>query len=698
MHSADYIYALSHRLKLLKRSAFVLLLCCSSFYLKSQTPVDDIMQQQQLENAAQTAGEDADLTELQEQRIYYAQHPLDINNASYADLVESGLMNELQAEALIFHIRKHGKLLRAEELQTIDGFDLLTIRSILPYITAKPESDLMRRGFSDILRNGKQQVIIRAQEVLEEQKGFSPRSEPDDTRYVGDPLKLYTRYRFTFGSQVSFGITGEKDAGEALFSGAQNNGFDFYSAHLFVKDRKLKALALGDYQLKYGQGLVIWSGLATGKTSDVINIKRNSAGIRPYTSVNEFSYLRGAAVSYDLGDVTADIFYSNRKLDASVSLTDSVSDELLITSFAEDGYHRTASEIAKKNAIKNELAGGHLNYRKGPLEVGLTGFYTKYGASLEENSTPYSQFDAAGNKFYNTGLHYSWNFRNLLFFGETARSGNNAYATLNGLMMSLDPRASFSLLYRNYGRDYEIIYNNAFRESDNANERGLYMGLSLIPVKSITWNSYVDIFRFPWLRYQVDGPSYGSEFLTQVTWTPDRTSALYIRFKQQDKQENYKGVSAVDELINARQRNIRVNASYKISPSFTLQSRVEFNLRKEGALPEKNGTVLFQDVQYARLGSPVAVSVRYAVFDTDDYDTRIYAFENDIPGVFSIPSYYYKGRRAYITLRWKVIRHLDFWVRYGITVYDNMDVIGSGLDEISGNHKSDIKAQVRLEF
>jgi hypothetical protein len=666
--------------------------------LVAQVPDPDVQQQQQLENVAQSAGEDADLTELEEQRQYLSQHPLDINNASYQELIESGLFNELQAEALLYHISRNGKLMRAEELQTINSFDLLTIRSLLPYINIKAEPDLFRRGFADILKNGKHQIIVRTQQVLEEQKGFSPREKPTDTRYEGSSLKLFTRYRFTFGNQISIGITGEKDAGEEFFSGSQKNGFDFYSGHIFFKEGKLKSFVLGDYQLKYGQGLVIWSGLATGKTSEVINIKRNSVGIRPYTSVNEFSYLRGGAASYEFGKVTVDAFYSNRKLDATVIQNDSINDDFLITSFAQDGNHRTPNEIDKKNAIRNEIIGGHVKYTSNSMEIGITGFHTSYSSALEKNTSPYNQYDAYGNEFSNIGINYSYNFRNLLFFGETAQSGNGAFATINGLMMSLDPRASFSLIYRNYGREYEIIYNNAFRESDNANEKGLYMGLSVTPIKSITWNSYVDIFKFPWVRYQVDGPSYGNEFLSQVTWTPDRKSAIYLRFRQQEKEENLKLESRIDELVKARQRNIRINATYKISSSFSFQSRLELNLRKVEGSAIQNGTVLFQDLQYNKLGSPVTASLRYAVFDTDNYDTRIYAFENEIPGVFSIPSYYYQGRRMYLLLRYKVTRNIDFWVRYGTTIYDNVETVGSSLDEISSNHKSDLKMQLKWEF
>ncbi|MEZ4759397.1 MAG: hypothetical protein R2810_06365 [Flavobacteriales bacterium] len=52
--------------------------------------------------------------------------------------------------------------------------------------------------------------------------------------YLGPSYKLYTRYRFRYRQNISFGITAEKDEGEEFFTGAQPDGFDFYSAHLFT--------------------------------------------------------------------------------------------------------------------------------------------------------------------------------------------------------------------------------------------------------------------------------------------------------------------------------------------------------------------------------------------------------------------------------------------------------------------------------
>ncbi|MFZ1618028.1 MAG: hypothetical protein WAT41_11825, partial [Flavobacteriales bacterium] len=87
-----------------------------------------------------------------------------------------------------------------------------------------------------------------------------------------------------------------------------------------------------------------------------------------------------------------------------------------------------------------------------------------------------------------------------------------------------------------------------------------------------------------------------------------------------------------------------------------------------------------------------------ALFSTDSYDARIYAFESDVPGVFSLPPVYGQGLRWYGMVRWSVARGIDVWARYGSWAYLHQDAISSGLQEISGDRRSDLKLELRLKF
>ena len=175
---------------------------------------------------------------------------------------------------------------------------------------------------------------------------------------------------------------------------------------------------------------------------------------------------------------------------------------------------------------------------------------------------------------------------------------------------------------------------------------------------------------------------------------------MYVRIREKNKQENtaVNLTEGIDYLVYEKQTSYRFNYSYKISETFKIKGRAELvNYDKEES-PFETGYLLYQDVAFKPKSNPFSFTFRYAIFDTKSYNSRIYAYENDVLYSFSIPAYYNRGTRTYLTVKYKIRRGIDFWLRYAITYYDNVDVISSGLEEIQGNHKQEIKAQVRFKF
>jgi hypothetical protein len=655
-----------------------------------------------LEKVAEEGGDEGtDYSELIENLQFFKDHPINLNHTNKDELKQLGLLDDLQIANLLGHIEQYGNLVTLEELQTIDGFDLAKIREILPFVKIDNNPPPTGTQFMKMLKNGKHQVILRMEQTVQEKKGYS---EPEDgasanSRYLGSPLKIYARYRFTYGRYLSWGITGEKDAGEEFFQGTQKNGFDFYSAHLFIRNLgPVKAIALGDYNLSYGQGLTLWSGLAFGKGSDIEAVRRNPVGIAPYSSVNENGYRRGGAVSVGNKNFTLDIFYSNTKLDANILDSSQYDESIQVSSFQTSGYHRTTSELYDKHGLKETMLGGHLSFDSRNLKIGFTVVGDHLESELTRPPSLYNKYDFEGTDFQNTGIDYSYVFRNFNFFGEIARNKNGAMAFVNGLLISLDPKVSLVVLHRNYERAYYTFVSNPFRESDFANERGFYTGITIRPIRSVSISGYYDFFTFPWLRYQVDAPSHGYEYLAQLTYTPSKKTELYLRVKESQKQQNVYADEPMDYLVDVKQINYRFNATYKISATVSLKSRVEWVRYKIENTGPDEGYAIMQDINCNPIGFPVSFNFRYALFDTKTYDSRIYAYENDIPGAFSIPAYYYQGQRCYLMVQWHILRGLDFWFRIGQTVYSNRDVISSGLEEIDGPKKTDLKLQLRYQF
>ena len=651
--------------------------------------------------------EEIDYTTLFDDLIFLLNRPINLNNCTKNDLSSLVLLNEIQINNLLAHIEDNGKLITIYELQAIDGFDLKTINNILPFVKVNRDFEALNVNLKEVLKNGKHELFLRSQLILEEQKGFSPIDSADlaanpNSRYLGSKPKFYTRYRFKYGRNISIGFTGEKDAGEEFFNGSQEQGYDYVSAHAFAKDLGVvKRLAIGDYQVQLGQGLTMWSGLAFGKSAQVMNIKKTAQVIKPYTSVDENLFMRGAAATIAIKKLEFTGFYSKKKIDANISVADTSSQEVIeVTSFQQTGFHATPGELEDKNAIDEAVWGGNIAYKSRKFSTSVSVARAVYSANLNRNLQEYSQFDFSSDENYNYGLDYSYVFKNVNLFGEVSRSQNGGMAYINGVIVSLDPRLSVSVFHRHYDRNFQNLFSNAIGESSrNVNENGLYVGATSKINRRWTLSAYYDVFQFPWLRYRTDAPSIGSEWLAQLNYRPSRKVEMYLRARRELKDENATGITeGINYLVDRRRTYIRYHTSFSLNDAVKLKSRVEVSEYVLGENAPEKGFLVYQDVSYKMTALPLALSFRFAMFETDTYNARMYVYETDVLYAFSIPAYYYRGTRMYIMARVKLLKRMDIWLRYAQTYYDDRSVISSGLPEIQGNTKSEVKAQLRIKF
>ncbi len=651
-----------------------------------------------------TDASEGDFTTIFENLLYYYEHPVNLNNTDYAELASLGLLTDIQIKQLLDHIEKYGKLITLYELQTIPSFDLETIQLILPFVKVSGSVDKLHVGFSEMMKNGHHQLFVRLTQVLEQKKGYLPADDSTlnanpNARYLGSPQKIYTRYKFNYGTKISVGFTTEKDAGETF-----DNGFDFYSAHAFFRGKDvIRQIAVGDYQVEIGQGLTFWTSRAFRKNANIMLIKRSGQILRPYTSVDENKFLRGAAVTLaPLKKLTVTAFTSSNKIDGNANTSDTLTtSEDIFTSFQTSGLHRTYNELADKDALTDNIMGGYIRYnQKQFVNIGVSTVYRKLSGELMPNNKLYARNRFSGNENYITGIDYNIVKNNWNAFGEVSRSKSGGMALTTGVLSALSSNFSLAALYRNIQPEYQQIYSNAITENSSVeNEKGLYLGFQAALPKKFFLSAYFDQFTFPWLKFQVNAPSSGHQFLAQLNYTPSRKLDMYFRIRGRKKQRNTKQNDAVmDYLTDEYQTNYRWNLDYKVSESVRLKTRVEYVVYQLMPQNPETGYLLYQDVIFKKLSSPLQVTYRFGLFDTDSYNARIYAFENDVLYAFTIPAYDHKGTRQYLLLRYTVKKGIDIWLRYAVTVYTDIDVIGSGLEEIQGNTKSEIKAQLRLKF
>lgn len=679
-----------------------LVICFFSFVVFAQENSKSVQEtiEKLIEEVASESDDEIDYTEIYEDLTQYYNDPLNLNSATKEELDKLLVLNDFQINSLINYRTKFGSLLSLYELQLVYGFDVDDIRKIAPFVTVEVIKVNNKLNFSRILKYGSSQLFVKSQRVIEKQNGYLPETK---NGYLGSPYKIYTRYKFEYKNQISAGFSAEKDPGEEFFKGTQKNGFDFYTAHLQISNLGIfKTICLGDYQAGFGQGLVLYSGMARGKSSYVMDIKKKNQGLKKYSSVIEDRFMRGAGTTLRYKDLDFSAFYSNKLMDAKLYVVDldTIDDEVsLVASLQNTGYHRTLSEYSYKHEINEVITGGNIAYNHEKFNLGLTYVYYYYDVMLSKDAKPYQIFDLFGKRNSNLGFNYQFEYKGINFFGEIAASENKALAYINGAVMSIAPQVSVSVLQRNLSRDYHAYLGMPFSESSNAsNEKGLYIGTQILPYQKFKISAYFDTYKFPWLKYGVNAPSHGVDYFAQLDYSMSRNVQMYVKFKNEIKSENSTlDSSGLQRLTDVSNTGVRYHITYQLSKTITMKNRIELKFYNKQNTNDK-GYLIYHDIIYKPLNIPLSIAFRYAMFEADSYDARFYAYESDILYAFSIPAYYSKGTRTYITLKYSVTEKIDIWFNWGQFYYSDKDVISSGLSEIKGNHKTEVKAQIRIKF
>ena len=646
----------------------------------------------------------------------YRRRPLNLNRATEEQLTELLLLSPIQIGQLLEYRDRMGGLMTKYELQVIPGIDLETARSLAPYVRVGGDLDDVKLPLGRMLAEGNRELYLRWQRRLESSRGYEIGPAEATNYYLGSRDRLYVRMRQRYGNKMSLGVTAEKDPGEAFFR--ENNrrrGFDYYSAHFYLRDlnRRVKALALGDFAVSFGQGLILYTGFGFGKSSQTTNIARGGRVLRPYTSVNEANFLRGAATTLALGDRTElTLFGSRRARTANViSQTDTLDLDLDdlglgVSSLNISGLHRTPNEVEDRNAIVETNYGGSLSFRGSQrFRLGVNLMGTHLSNPLELRDQPYNRYFFRGSDLVNASVDYRYRYRNFTWFGEVAGSRNdggpnperNGLAQLHGLMVGLDRFVDLSVLYRRYGVTYQALNARPFGETNGGrNETGLYFGLEVRPAKNWRLNAYYDVFRFPYLRFNQDAPSQGNEYRLRLTYWQKRKSETYVELRSETKGFGTDGDETVftnlDPVVPRTRFQARLHFAYRITPFLEWRSRVDGGFTEDELNGRQRGFMVYQDLHYRPRG-PLSLSGRVAVYDTDGFNVRFYQYENGLLYNARVVPYYNRGTRMFLLARYKGIRGLTLEGRIAQTFYTDGTLTGTGLEATGLPRRTEVGLQ-----
>lgn len=676
--------------------------------LLAQTPPrQDIDPEELIERIFPVPDDDLDYETIYEVLLQLYLTPISINSATAEALQSTYLLTARQIESFLSYRDQQGPFLSLYELQAIPDWDLDTIRKILPFVSLENPSKQTSPFWNRIKEEEQSYLIFRHRTVWERRKGFTPADTSStgkvSSRYLGDPHDLYLRFRTQHNRDFSIGFTLDKDAGEQWIWDPKTRryGFNFASFHAQRYEiGNWKTLALGDYQASFGQGLVMGAGYNLGKGAETVStVRRSSVGILPYTAALESGFFRGAAATYQKNNWQVTALLSAAPRDGRAELSaDSLNNESeVISSFNRSGLHRTPSELSTKGQFREMSLGGAIQYQVHPrLSLGATYLHNQFSRPWIPRNRLYNQFEFTGQSNQVGSVYFSYNWTNFLFFGEHARSKSGGTGSILGFLSSLSPKVDLSLLWRSYDRNFHSFYGNPFSENTRPiNERGTYLGLEIRPVKSWKINAYVDVFHFPWLKYRVYRPSQGYEWLGRLSYRPKRSLQVFLQWKEEHKQRNLSNQNEPNTPFRTstiRKRSALLNLDFTVSRNLFLRNRIwwtQVSFDQEIT----QGWMIFQDVQVK--GEGWKITGRYALFDTGNYDSRIYTFENHVLWTFSIPAFSGQGQRYYLLGNYDVSRKLRLYLRFARTTYTDRERISSGLQEIRGNTQSETTLLLR---
>ncbi len=684
----------------MKGVIFILLSLICATVTAQQFPKKEVDLQRLVDEILATQDEDFNYEDLYENLAQLLSTPADLNLVSKEQLQSFFFLNEMQIQSLLDYREEAGPFLSVYELQNVPGFNRDIFAKLIPFVTVPdPSSSLNRSLLKRILNENNNYLILRLDRTLEEKKGYKEDTSPESS-YAGSPNRIYTRFRTSRPGDFSVGFTTEKDAGEKLrWSPAQKQyGPDFLSFHAQVMNKgKIKNLIAGDYQAQFGQGLILGSAFGIGKSAEAVTtIRRPNIGFMPYTSLYEAAYFRGVATSYSIHKrITIHGMFSSRWRDGNLE-PDSLQEINTISSLSNTGLHRTPSELENRNSIQEKNAATVVNYKYKSLDAGIILHHTQYNSPIVRSPTVYNQFYFQGDRNTNAGLFLNYTYRNFTFFSEVAQTIDQGNALSAGIIGSLSTSLDMSLHIRNFDRDYQSFYGNALAESSTPqNERGVYWGWKYTFNKKYSFSGYFDLFRFPWLRYRSYVPSDGHEWLLRFNYKPSRTVTMFVQATEESKVRNLSTENNAFLTDAGVRRNYWINIDYSITPQLSFRTRAQFNTYALGE-SKTQGMIILQDIAWSH--RKFSVSGRYALFDTDSYDNRLYVYEKDVWLAFSFPPYAGVGIRNYILLQYTLSKKIDLWLRWAHERYTDRETIGTGSESIAGNIQNDLRFQARIRF
>ena len=621
-----------------------------------------------------------------EQLAEQAASPINLNQATREELEALPFLTAVQVEDIMAYIYRYAPLRSKGELRMIASLDWHTRELLEHFVDVGPEAprrvwptldELAEQGRHTLMATGKVPLYRRRGDIASDTAG-----------YRGYRYKHDIRYQFNYHNRIKFGLTAAQDAGEPFFTDNNRWGYDHYSYYLQCRAMgRLEELNIGMFRCQMGMGLLMNTTFSLGKQATLQSLGRTAHRLTAHASRSQGDYLQGVGATVRVGrDVRLTAFASYRALDATLN-RDGTARTLL-----RNGYHRTLTELSKKNNTRETDVGASIGYRRGTLRANLNVVYTHLNRALVPQHTLYKRYAASGSDFCNVSIDYGYNNSRWGVTGETAVSQQGAIATVNTLSWRTTETLTLMMLYRYYDKRYTALHARSFGDNSSVqNEHGLFLGAKWQPSRSWQLQGYVDYAHFSWPRYQVSNVSDGLDALLTARYNRRQWQAearYRVRIRQKDGQ-------TAKWLENQPEHRLRLRLSASPSAGLSLLTQADaVAVRTDRTW--RRGIMVSQHAAWQ--WHWLKADVHFGWFRTDNYDARVYQYERSLLYDFSMPAYYGHGIRHALMLLASVGQRLVAVIKCGTTNYFDRSTIGSGMQQIRHSSMTDVLLQLRYKF
>ncbi|NTV91957.1 MAG: helix-hairpin-helix domain-containing protein [Chlorobiaceae bacterium] len=623
---------------------------------------------------------DGDIEQLALQLEDLRSNPLLLNTIDPQELRVLPWLNSADIQAIALYRRDKGRIRSKSQLDDVIGKEKAS--ATLPFITFS-DRDVPREAGSAWIPSGTLYSRVSWDTTV--------RDGIKDGRYAGENYKLYNRLQAGI-PHFKVSLVQDKDIGESDvtdFLSLSVNGYDICA---------IKSVVLGNYELNFAQGLLMGQGRFFSKGSDPANsVRLASKRLSGYASSSEYGFMQGLAASVVLDPFELTAFYSDNLVDARIA-TDKKTGFRSITSLDDAGYHRTNTEILRKDNVHEKVSGANLlvHFNNGLLKGSAGGTLLHY-AYDEERELPDGSTTSSANLF---GFETAFSLGDLSVFAEAAFSEKpEDFSWIAGAEYEIVKGLDLQTAIRNYGVNYFSPFAGAFAErgDDASNEEGYYIGLEAKFSKKLTAAAYVDWFRFPSLSGDNDYPfaSEGYDTRFYLTWKQTPSVVWNLQLQHKEKEEARKQCPLVNGAwIPCKDSKTVYTALPVVSDRARLYCDVmpsrKFHLRTLGEVKRVVndfragderlfGYLLYQQVHYE--SGPLSFKGRVTLFNTDDFDSAIYVYEDDLPLVFNTAMCSGRGKSLMLLASWDVMQSMTLGAKYEVTWYTDRDLYSSGADQ-----------------